>query len=299
MYHGYSHSIQPQKFQFFFIRFRTKTNMKHKLITWINLLLVPHLCHFKCANSAASSTNHTIACVLTEDDIQQLVSSGILTSRAADHLKAHHAPPAIYTSGHYLPTPQKTKQAAIQKHLFAHDNSVKLDFASFDLVSLNGYHLPWNSNGITTELRLDNNSISSVDGALLPHNLTLLSVKHNQLTQLHNLVLLDELKELNLAHNQLGVLRNRWLKRVKFPDSLTSLDLSYNNIKSLKGIRFPPNLVTLSLCGNPIEKFRDGEWPASLINLDLSYNRKLNSDLFASIAFPYGIEKIWANYCAP
>jgi hypothetical protein len=104
-----------------------------------------------------------------------------------------------------------------------------------------------------TDLDLHNNQITSLEGAQFPPGLRNLNLNDNQITTLKGLQLPPGLTSLSLRRNQLTQ-----LDVVQFPETLTLLDLAKNQIKyitfgSALRAQFFPNLTSLNLEGNPLE----------------------------------------------
>ena len=104
-----------------------------------------------------------------------------------------------------------------------------------------------------TSLDLYKNQITSLEGAQFPPGLRNLNLDDNQITTLKGLPLPPGLTSLSMSRNQLTL-----LEVAQFPETLTLLDLSKNQIKYIdfgSKIRavLLPNLTSLNLEGNPLE----------------------------------------------
>ena len=104
-----------------------------------------------------------------------------------------------------------------------------------------------------TSLDLYKNQITSLEGAQFPPGLRNLNLNDNQITTLKGLPLPPGLTSLSMSRNQLTL-----LEVAQFPETLTLLDLSKNQIKyidfgSKLRAKIFPNLTSLNLEGNPLE----------------------------------------------
>uniref|UniRef100_A0AAG5DG66 Uncharacterized protein n=1 Tax=Anopheles atroparvus TaxID=41427 RepID=A0AAG5DG66_ANOAO len=108
---------------------------------------------------------------------------------------------------------------------------------------------------IINELRLNNNRLQSLDGALMGlNNLRVLNVAHNQLQTItpNDLIGMEELERLDLSFNQLKTLEE--LSKTFLP-SLESLNASYNQLTTMhKDFHGLPVLCVADLSKNMIRE---------------------------------------------
>uniref|UniRef100_A0A182QSH9 Uncharacterized protein n=1 Tax=Anopheles farauti TaxID=69004 RepID=A0A182QSH9_9DIPT len=108
---------------------------------------------------------------------------------------------------------------------------------------------------IIAELRLNNNRLRSLDGALMGlNNLRVLNVAHNQLQTItpNDLIGMEELERLDLSFNQLKTLEE--LSKTFLP-SLESLNASYNQLTTMhKDFHGLPVLCVADLSKNMIRE---------------------------------------------
>jgi hypothetical protein len=112
-----------------------------------------------------------------------------------------------------------------------------------------------------TELNLDRNQITTLEGIRFPIGLTQLDLHENQITSLEGAQFPPGLRSLILDRNQITTLKGSQL-----PSGLTSLSLRRNQFTGVDLVQFPQNLTHLDLAKNQI-KFVGGGWSARLLLL--------------------------------
>jgi len=122
-----------------------------------------------------------------------------------------------------------------------------------------------------TDLRLDNNGLTSLNDFIFPPSLTSLSLGNNQLTEFDGTDLVN-LTQLYLNNNGLISLDN-----FIFPTSLTNLGLGSNQLTSFDGTDLS-GLTMLDLSGNPLTTFIGGDM-GLITELDFNSPSKRSWDI--------------------